>query len=39
MPSYQLPSRPMHLVYAQDRHRLPKLRRFVDFAVQMWGKH
>jgi hypothetical protein len=29
----------MHLVYAQDRHRLPKLRRFVDFAVQMWGKH
>ena len=39
MPSYQLPSRPMHLVYAQDRHRLPKLRRFVDFAVKMWGKH
>jgi DNA-binding transcriptional LysR family regulator len=36
---YQLPSRPMHLVYAQDRYRLPKLRRFVDFAMGMWGKH
>ena len=36
---YQLPCRPMHLVYAQDRHRLPKLRRFVDFAMGMWGKH
>jgi DNA-binding transcriptional LysR family regulator len=39
MPDYCPPSRPMHLVYAQDRYRLPKLRRFVDFAVQMWGKH
>ncbi|MBV7567597.1 LysR family transcriptional regulator [Pseudomonas sp. PDM27] len=39
MPDYRPPSRPMHLVYAQDRHRLPKLRRFVEFAVQMWGKH
>lgn len=36
---YQLPSRPMNLVYPQDRYRLPKLRRFVDFAMQMWGKH
>jgi DNA-binding transcriptional LysR family regulator len=39
MPDYCPPSRPMHLVYAQDRHRLPKLRRFVEFAVQKWGKH
>lgn len=39
MPDYCPPRRPMHLVYAQDRHRLPKLRRFVEFAVQMWGKH
>jgi DNA-binding transcriptional LysR family regulator len=39
MQNYQLPSRPMHLVYAQDRYRLPKLRRFVDFAVQLWAKH
>ncbi|MVW86123.1 LysR family transcriptional regulator [Pseudomonas sp. PB101] len=39
MHDYCPPSRPMHLVYAQDRYRLPKLRRFVDFAVQRWGKH
>jgi DNA-binding transcriptional LysR family regulator len=39
MPEYCPPSRPMHLVYAQDRYRLPKLRRFVEFAVQKWGKH
>jgi len=38
MHNYQLPSRPMHLVYAQDRYRLPKLRHFVDFAMQLWGK-
>jgi hypothetical protein len=29
----------MNLVYAQDRYRLPKLRSFVDFALQWWGKH
>ncbi|OOG13721.1 LysR family transcriptional regulator [Pseudomonas sp. B21-040] len=39
MQNYRLPSRPMHLVYAQDRYRLPKLRHFVDFAMQLWGKH
>ncbi|MFJ7282747.1 LysR family transcriptional regulator [Pseudomonas sp. NPDC099000] len=39
MQNYRLPSRPMHLVYAQDRYRLPKLRRFVDFAMQLWAKH
>ncbi|WP_460117826.1 LysR family transcriptional regulator [Pseudomonas sp. S2_C03] len=39
MPDFLPPSRPMSLMYAQDRYRLPKLRRFVDFAMQMWGKH
>jgi len=39
MPDYCPPSRPMNLMYAQDRYRLPKLRRFVDFALQIWGKH
>ncbi|MDI2591829.1 LysR family transcriptional regulator [Pseudomonas sp. 681] len=38
MQDYLLPSRPMTLLYAQDRHRLPKLRAFVDFAIEMWGK-
>ena len=38
MPDYQLPSRPMSLIYVQDRYRLPKLRHFVEFAMQLWGK-
>ncbi|WLG61441.1 LysR family transcriptional regulator [Pseudomonas sp. FP1762] len=38
MTDYQPPSRPMHLLYAQDRYRLPKLRRFVEFAMRTWGK-
>jgi DNA-binding transcriptional LysR family regulator len=36
--SYQLPSRPMHLLYAQDRYRLPKLRAFVDFVMEKWAR-
>lgn len=32
------PSRPMHLVYTQDRYRLPKLRRFVEFTMARWGR-
>ena len=39
MPDYLPPSRPMNLMYAQDRYRLPKLRSFVDFTLQRWGKH
>jgi DNA-binding transcriptional LysR family regulator len=35
---YQLPSRPMHLLYGQDRYRLPKLRAFVDFALEKWAR-
>ena len=35
---YQLPSRPMHLLYRQDRYRLPKLRAFVDFAMEKWAR-
>ena len=38
MQGYTLPSRPMHLLYTQDRYRLPKLRSFVDFAMRLWGK-
>ncbi|MCX4218388.1 MULTISPECIES: LysR family transcriptional regulator [Pseudomonas] len=38
MPQYQPPNRPMHLLYAPDRYRLPKLRRFVEFAMQTWGR-
>ncbi|CAM2825200.1 DNA-binding transcriptional regulator, LysR family [Pseudomonas gessardii] len=38
LPGYQSPSRPMHLLYAQDRYRLPKLRAFVDFALEQWAR-
>lgn len=38
LPGYQLPSRPMNLVYAQDRYRLPKLRSFVEYALEIWGR-
>jgi len=35
---HQLPHRPMNLIYAQDRYRLPKLRSFVEFALEKWAK-
>lgn len=38
LPDYRLPCRPMHLIYVQDRYRLPKLRRFVDFVMELWGR-
>jgi DNA-binding transcriptional LysR family regulator len=38
LPSYQSPFRPMHLLYAQDRYRLPKLRAFVDFVIEQWAR-
>ncbi|QDQ28965.1 LysR family transcriptional regulator [Chitinimonas arctica] len=37
LPSYELPSRPMHIVYLPDRYRSPKLRSFVDFMVERFG--
>ncbi|MCX7217875.1 MAG: LysR family transcriptional regulator [Burkholderiales bacterium] len=33
-PGFELPSRPMSVVYLQDRYRSPKLRSFVDFLVE-----
>jgi DNA-binding transcriptional LysR family regulator len=36
--TYQLPSRPMHVLYGQDRYRLPKLRAFVDFVMEKWAR-
>ncbi|WP_296186998.1 LysR family transcriptional regulator [Pseudomonas sp. UBA1879] len=35
--AYQPPSRPMWLMYPQDRYRLPKVRHFVDSALAAWG--
>jgi DNA-binding transcriptional LysR family regulator len=36
--AYRPPSRPMWLMYAQDRYRLPKVRHFVDSVLAAWGK-
>lgn len=38
LPEYQMPSRPVHIVYHQDRYRPPKLRSFVDFLMQTIGR-
>jgi DNA-binding transcriptional LysR family regulator len=34
---YELPSRPMHLVYLPDRRPTPKLRTFIDFVLARLG--
>lgn len=36
--NYQPPSRPLWLMYPQDRYRLPKVRYFVESALAAWGK-
>lgn len=38
LPDYHPPFRPLHLLYAQDRYRLPKLRAFVDFVIEQWAR-
>ena len=37
-PQHALPSRPMSLVYLQDRYRSPKVRSFVDFMSERFGQ-
>lgn len=37
LPEYRVPSRAMHLLYAPDRRITPKLRSFIDFAVETFG--
>jgi DNA-binding transcriptional LysR family regulator len=36
-PDYELPSRPMHVVFLPDRYRSPKLRSFIDFVTERFG--
>lgn len=36
-PDYELPGRPMHVVYLPDRYRSPKLRSFIDFVLERFG--
>jgi len=35
---WRLPCRPMNLLYASDRYRLPKIRSFVEFAMAHWAR-
>jgi DNA-binding transcriptional LysR family regulator len=37
LPDYPPPSRPLHVLYAPDRRLTPKLRTFLDFAIQNFG--
>ena len=37
LPKYEPPARPLHALYAPDRRMTPKLRSFLDFAVQKFG--
>jgi DNA-binding transcriptional LysR family regulator len=37
LPTYPIPSRPLHVLYAPDRRLTPKLRSFLDFAVAKFG--
>lgn len=37
LPDYPPPSRPLHVLYAPDRRLTPKLRSFLDFAIQNFG--
>jgi DNA-binding transcriptional LysR family regulator len=38
LPEYTAPTRPMHILYAPDRRLTPKLRSFIDFAVETFGR-
>lgn len=38
LPDVEAPSRPIHLIYPQDRRPTPKLRSFVDFVVTAFRK-
>jgi len=37
LPEYKIPTRPMHILYSPDRRITPKLRSFIDFAVEQFG--
>lgn len=37
LPSYPVPVRPMHILYAPDRRMTPKLRSFIDFVIAVFG--
>jgi len=38
LPQYSVPASPMHILYAPDRRLTPKLRSFLDFASDAFGR-
>ena len=38
LPDFEAPSRPMHLIFLADRRQTPKLRSFIDAAVEEFGR-
>jgi len=38
LPTYEIPSLPLHILYAPDRRITPKLRSFLDFAIRKFGR-
>jgi len=38
LPNFKVPPRPLHILYAPDRRITPKLRSFLDFAVEAFGQ-
>lgn len=38
LPQYQVPTSPMHMLYAPDRRLTPKLRSFLDFTIAAFGR-
>lgn len=37
LPGFLVPTRPLHILYAQDRLMTPKVRSFVDFAIETFA--
>ncbi|MBC2768371.1 LysR family transcriptional regulator [Pusillimonas minor] len=38
LPNYSVPTRPLQLLYAPDRRMTPKIRSFIDFAIEIFGE-
>lgn len=38
LPQYSVPTVPMHMLYAPDHQMTPKLRSFLDFAIEAFGQ-
>lgn len=38
LPAYRSPERPLHLLYRRDRRISPKLRSFIDFVIERFGR-